>query len=192
MHKDAIILGSGFYHVNQEDTCWQKTENGIIPLLELLKGINPYHFCTIYIIIKAEKEQEITAYFTEHRKEYSFAISIVVEEKKLSTGGQIKKTLALCDTEDVIIFDGCVSLEGDIDCIIRNQEEKMADCTIAYAEKDIEFHSPIYLCLFKKGFLTLPFSDSFDFKTEYLNLGALHNHQIEKFNFKGKSNNYRW
>lgn len=189
MHKDAIILGSGFFEDNATDLSTHLEDIESSPLLGLLAHLNTFHFCTLYIVVQQEYETIWLEYFTHNQAQYNFAINIIVAETELGTGGQIKKVIELCDTEDVLIFDAAIITDGWIDGISEWQEEKMADCTLVYNDENST--SPICACVFRKGFLTLPWPEAFSFKNDYIEKADWHSHQIERYILSGQTKNFR-
>ncbi|MBK6819132.1 MAG: NTP transferase domain-containing protein [Bacteroidetes bacterium] len=134
MHKDCIILAGGLGTrlksvVSDKPKCMADI-NGKPFLYYVCQHLMKFHFCKIVFSVGYQKEM-IIDYVTSHRNEFKFAFDFAEETEPLGTGGAILNALPYSDTEDFFVVNGDTFFDVNFDDMLKAQQEKMADCTIA-------------------------------------------------------------
>lgn len=197
MHKDCIILAGGLGTrlqsvVSDRPKCMADI-NGKPFLYYICQHLMKFHFCKIVFSVGYQKDM-IIDYVTSHRDEFRFAFDFAEENEPLGTGGAILNALPYSDTEDFFVINGDTFFDVNFDEMVKAQQEKMADCTIALksmqnadryglVKMDAEnfitafeekkqgasgyINGGVY-CLFRNSFLNIPFPQKFSFEKDYL------------------------
>ncbi len=97
-------------------------------LLGYLKKFNP----TRIILSVGYRHEQIADYFGNQFSGIDLVYS--VEETPLGTGGAIKKSLQLCNSEDVFILNGDTFFEIDLEYMAHQHLNNQSDITIAVKE----------------------------------------------------------
>ena len=128
---DVIILSGGKGTRLQEvvkDIPKTMAEVNNKPFLEyLLEELKKYHVKNVILAVGYKKEI-IKSYFGEKLDKINIIYS--EEEKPLGTGGAIKKALELSNKEDIIVINGDVFQDVDLNKLMNFHKAKNAEVTI--------------------------------------------------------------
>lgn len=106
------------------------------PFLDILLSQLSKFSCIEKVVLAVGYKAEMITGRYKDCSTYNFKILFSEEEKLLGTGGAIKKSLPLIDTDDALILNGDSYVEIDIYDLIRFHETKNALITIVLKQVD--------------------------------------------------------
>lgn len=187
---DVIILSGGKGTRLQEvvkDIPKTMAEVNNKPFLEyLLEELKKYHVKNVILAVGYKKEI-IKSYFGEKLDKINIIYS--EEEKPLGTGGAIKKALELSNKEDIIVINGDVFQDVDLNKLMNFHKAKNAEVTITL--KYMENFDRYGAVEFDKNNIITKFEEKRKKDKGYINVGvyvikkeALRKTKEEKFSIE--------
>jgi D-glycero-alpha-D-manno-heptose 1-phosphate guanylyltransferase len=209
MITEAIILAGGLGArlntlVDNVPKCLAPVND--IPFIEYVLQYGHSQGIQRFIISVGYKKELIQFYIAS--QEYPFDIIFCEEEAPLGTGGAIKKSLALTQSDQILILNGDTFFEYDLKYLTMFHEFEFADCTLCLklltnfdrygavdflhgdiiCFKEKQFTAKGYInagvyALEKFHFLDLVFPTTFSFEKDYLEK------YVKKLSFQGSIQN---
>jgi NDP-sugar pyrophosphorylase family protein len=181
MHKDCIILA---YHVDISE----------VSILEnILKFLQTEHFCKIVYAIK-ESQVELEKWLLANYATYGIAVDITKHDEAVQSGEAIWKSLPYCDTEDILVINPNNFEPFDIVKLLSAQILNQADATIVLPKDcstSLADNNEIIdgknlpnnlkwstIVIFKMGFISLSYPNSFDIIEDYCKKSIENKHHI--------------
>ncbi|HPI53322.1 MAG TPA: nucleotidyltransferase family protein [Chitinophagaceae bacterium] len=197
MIADCVILAGGFGTrlqsvVADKPKCLAEIQ-GVPFLYYLCKYLQQFQPERVIFSVGYKMEMVID-YIDLIRHEFTMDFLFAKEHEPLGTGGAIVNAIPFVQTDDFFVMNGDTLFDVNLTEMLTWQKDKMADCTlalktmmnadryglvnldaqheiIAFEEKQVGksglINGGVY-CIYKKGFVSIPFPTKFSFEKDYL------------------------